>query len=121
MKKVEKITKILTIVMIVMMLATICTNVLAAKDPSTTFTGKDASVETGEMETWINKIISVISILGSGISVVVLIVLGIKYMMGSAEEKAEYKKTLLPYIIGAVLVFAASSLAGIIFQFFQTT
>ena len=31
-------------------------------------------------------------------------------MMGSAEEKAEYKKTMLPYLIGAVIVFAASIL-----------
>ena len=39
-------------------------------------------------------------------------VLGIKYMMGSAEEKAEYKKTFIPYIIGAVLLFAASAFAS---------
>ena len=38
-------------------------------------------------------------------------------MMGSAEEKAEYKKTLLPYIIGAAFVFAASTIASIIFSF----
>ena len=38
-------------------------------------------------------------------------------MMGSAEEKAEYKKTLLPYIIGAALVFAASTVASVIFNF----
>ena len=40
-------------------------------------------------------------------------------MMGSAEEKAEYKKTLMPYVIGAALVFAASAIAGIIFGFTQ--
>ena len=38
-------------------------------------------------------------------------------MMGSAEEKAEYKKTLLPYVIGAVLIFAASTIAGVVFNF----
>lgn len=64
-----------------------------------------------------NQIITVVSVAGSIVSVVVLIVLGIKYMMGSAEEKAEYKKTLMPYIIGAALVFAASAIAGIVFNF----
>ena len=44
----------------------------------------------------------------------VLVVLGIKYMIGSAEEKAEYKKTMIPYIIGAILVFAASAIASIV-------
>ena len=38
-------------------------------------------------------------------------------MMGSAEEKAEYKKTLLPYIIGAALVFAAATIASVVFNF----
>ena len=38
-------------------------------------------------------------------------------MLGSLEEKAEYKKTMMPYIIGAVLVFAASAIAGIIYSF----
>ena len=37
--------------------------------------------------------------------------------MGSAEEKAEYKKTMLPYVIGAILVFAASNIAGLVFNF----
>ena len=62
-------------------------------------------------------IISIIATVGSIISVIVLVALGIKYMMGSTEEKAEYKKTLLPYIIGAALVFAASTIAGVIFNF----
>ena len=41
-------------------------------------------------------------------------------MMGSAEEKAEYKKTFIPYLIGAILVFAASNLASMIFGFAST-
>ena len=43
-------------------------------------------------------------------------VLGIKYMMGSAEEKAEYKKTFIPYIVGALLLFAASALVGVLYN-----
>ena len=49
-----------------------------------------------------------------------LIVLGIKYMMGSAEERAEYKKTLFPYFIGAVLIFAAVNLAQVIYSWVST-
>ena len=37
-------------------------------------------------------------------------------MMGSASEKAEYKKTMIPYIVGAVLIFAASNLASMIYN-----
>ena len=63
-----------------------------------------------------NSIIKVISTAGVVISVAVLIILGIKYMMGSVEERAEYKKTLMPYVIGAALVFAASGIAQIVYN-----
>ena len=75
---------------------------------------------TGDAGTSINNfgqnIINIIATVGSIISVVMLVILGIKYMMGSTEEKAEYKKSLLPYFIGAVLLFGASTLAGIIYN-----
>ena len=66
-----------------------------------------------------NQIITVVSTIGSIGAVIVLVVLGIKYMIGSTEEKAEYKKTLMPYVIGAALIFAASTLSGIIFNVFS--
>ena len=81
-----------------------------------TLTGSN-NANTTTMQNIGNQIITVVSVAGSIVSVIVLIVLGIKYMMGSAEEKAEYKKTLMPYIIGAALVFAASAIAGIVFNF----
>ena len=62
-------------------------------------------------------ILGVVQVVGSLIAVIALIVLGVKYMMGTVEEKAEYKKTLLPYIIGAAFVFAASTIATIVFNF----
>ena len=52
--------------------------------------------------------------IGSIVSVAALILIGIKYILGSVEEKAEYKKTLKPYLIGAVMVFAITNLLGII-------
>ena len=63
------------------------------------------------------KVVGVLQTIGVVISVIVLIVLGIKYMMGSAEEKAEYKKTMIPYLVGALLIFAASMLANVVYQF----
>ena len=63
-----------------------------------------------------NTIIGIIQAVGSIIAVIVLLILGIKYMMGSAEEKAEYKKTMLPYVIGAVILLLASNIVGAIFN-----
>lgn len=63
------------------------------------------------------KIMGIINTAGVVIAVIVLMVLGIKYMMGSAEEKAEYKKTMIPYIVGAVLIFGATTIANAIYNF----
>ncbi len=70
--------------------------------------------QTSGITTLGQQIIGIITTVGIVVSVVVLVVLGIKYMIGSAEEKAEYKKTMIPYIIGAILVFAASAIASIV-------
>lgn len=61
-----------------------------------------------------NSIIGCLQIIGSIASVTVLAILGMKYMIGSAEEKAEYKKTMGPYILGAIMVFAITNILVII-------
>lgn len=61
-----------------------------------------------------NRLIGVMQVIGSLISVIALILIGIKYIIGSVEERAEYKKTLKPYLIGAVMVFAITNLLAII-------
>ncbi len=67
-----------------------------------------------------NTIIQWISTLGIIVAVVVLLILGIKYMVGSASEKAEYKKTMIPYLIGAVLIFGASAIAKAVIAMSET-
>lgn len=61
-----------------------------------------------------NSIIKIIRNIGSALSVIVLMIIAIKYMMGSVEEKAEYKKTMFPYVIGSVLVFGITNILAII-------
>ncbi len=63
----------------------------------------------------VGRILRVIQIVGSLVAIIALIVLGVKYMMGTIEEKAEYKKTLLPYFIGAMMVFGISNLLEIVY------
>lgn len=60
-------------------------------------------------------IIGAIQAVGTIISVAILVILGIKYVMGSVEERAEYKKSMIPYLIGAILLFATPKIAGAIY------
>ena len=61
-----------------------------------------------------NDIIGIVQVIGAISSVVALILIGIKYVMGSVEEKAEYKQTLKPYLIGAIMLFGITNLLGIV-------
>ena len=119
-KKTMKVFSILVLAM--MMVSFLSMTVLAADgyDPLK-YNGENSQVNTEKMDSIGQSIVNIITTSGSIISVIVLVVLGIKYMMGSAEEKAEYKKTLLPYIIGAAFVFAASTLASVIYNFASST
>ena len=65
-----------------------------------------------------NIIVWVVRTVGQAIAVVMLLVIGIKYILGSVEEKAEYKQSMWPYILGAVLIFAGTGLVDIIYKAF---
>ena len=64
----------------------------------------------------VGVILGAIQAIGSILSVLALVVIGIKYMLGSAEEKANYKQTMIPYIIGVILVFSSSTLVNAIYK-----
>ena len=74
---------------------------------------------TGDIETIGSDLLSIFYIIGSAASIITMIILGIKYMLGSVEERAQYKKTLLPYFIGAIFVFGATTIPGIVYNMFN--
>ena len=45
---------------------------------------------------------------------IIVMILGIKYITASVEQKAVYKKTMMPYVIGAVALFAATGIATLV-------
>lgn len=113
----KKLTKILTVILLVAMVLTTFTTVANAKDKTQDYSTQvqnlfdtDAKGTEGIMKVGGN-IVSIVTTIGIIVAVVVLLVLGIKYMMGSASEKAEYKKTMIPYLVGALLIFGASAIA----------
>ena len=115
MKKSIKV--ISTLLLAIMLVASIAGTVLAV-DPNTVLNGLNGNgnVQTNDLTKVGNNIVTIIQVVGIVIAVIVLLVIGIKYMMGSASEKAEYKKTMIPYIVGAVLIFAGTSIVKVIYQ-----
>jgi len=67
-------------------------------------------------KTKVGKILGAVNVVGIICSVAVIAVMGIKYMLGSVEEKAEYKKTMTTYLLGAVLLFSGTTIPNIIYD-----
>lgn len=64
----------------------------------------------------IKDIVSIIRTVGMIVSVIALAVIGLKFMLGSVEEKAQYKQTLFPWLIGAIMVFAITTVPILIYD-----
>ncbi len=69
---------------------------------------------SGRIAKILNAVIRLIQIAGTGISVLVVTIVGIKYMWSSPSEKADMKKMAVPIITGCVLLFAATNLVAIV-------
>ena len=61
------------------------------------------------------KVIGLIQIASAVAAVVLIAVFGFKFILGSANEKADYQKSFIPLIVGVVVVFAATSIAKLLF------
>ena len=67
-----------------------------------------------EVENKVGKVVAVITNIGLVLAIVIPAILGVKYMIGSAEDKAEYKKDMVPYLVGAVLLFSICTFVKIL-------
>ena len=116
----KKLTKLLTVLLMIVMVLTLSMGVVNAgsnpEDKVDSLFNPTNPPETTNLENVGANIVDIVTTIGIIAAVVVLLVLGIKYMMGSASEKAEYKKTMIPYLIGAVLIFGASAIAKAVIQ-----
>lgn len=63
-----------------------------------------------------NRVIGIIQVCGSIFSVIALIAIGIRYMFSSIEEKAEYKKTMIGYMIGCIMVFCLTNILAFVYN-----
>lgn len=126
--KVSTIRKIITALMIIAMLASICMPVFAADDKDkasdlmdpTKVSGSPtkASNSTGN---FLNSVLGIIQVVAVSVAVIMLIILGVKYISAAPGEKADIKQGAMIYVVGAILMFAAATIVGIIKTFAGTT
>ena len=113
----KKVIKILTILII---FSLILINVsFAATEPEPTdinsflgIGGLDDVIQ--DEKDALDSVLSIIQVVGISVATIMLIVLGIKYIVASASERAEIKKHAVVYVTGAILMFGASAIVTII-------
>ena len=71
--------------------------------------GKDGSakIDKGSLQNASSSIYNILLICGMIVAVLIGSIMGIKFMIGSVEEKAEIKAALGPFAIGCIVVFGA--------------
>ena len=82
--------------------------------------GVDSHIELssyGELTKKVGAVLSIIRNIGAIISVVCISIIGVKYMIGSAEERADYKKRLIPFAFGLVFFTGIIAIVSFIINF----
>lgn len=111
--------KIFTIIMLIVVINMVFFNInkVQAEGISDVISGGDSFISAGKNENvgidvtnlknTSDMVYNILLILGICIAVIVASILGIKFMIGSAEEKAQIKDALIPFVIGCIVIFGA--------------
>ena len=73
--------------------------------------GSTSAISSSKQAT--ENFLGTVQVIGSIISVVALIIIGIRYMASSLEDRANLKGVLIYYVIGAILVFATTNILSV--------
>lgn len=81
---------------------------------STSYDNKGASKSAKNI---VGAIITVTRTIATGIAIIMLIAVAIKYMTSAPGDRADIKKHAVVYVVGAVVLFATSGILTIIAKF----
>jgi len=118
----NKTLKIITTVLMVIFTVASFSQVVLAADSATSIidniSADTSSVDATKLQSLANNVLGLIQIVSAVAAVILIAVFGLKFILGSANEKADYQKSFIPLIVGVVVVFAASSIAKLLFSTF---
>ena len=112
----NKFIKIITALFIIAMLSTMVVSVFATPTDVLDKVQGDTTqaMSVGGLSSTIKNVIGVVQVICYSAAVIMLILIGVKFITASPEGKAEIQKAAIQYVIGAIIVFAAGTLLGII-------
>ena len=66
-----------------------------------------SEIKQDKLDDTVDKVYNAVLTLGIILTVLIGAILGIKFMVGGAEEKANIKEVLVPYVVGCIVIFGA--------------
>lgn len=115
----NKTLKIIAVLLIAIALITLSTTIVRATTGFEPIEPKPAGTAGEKVTNIAGQILTIVRIVGMAVAVIMLTILGIKYVAASPNEKADYKKGMTVYVVGAVLLFGASALLSVIQKFVE--
>ena len=62
----------------------------------------------------INEVFSTVSVVANTCAIIAIVIMGLKYMLTSADERAQLKQRMVPLVIGLALIYASTQILGLI-------
>lgn len=78
------------------------------------------TISQSSLKNTIDLIYNILLALGIIVEVVAGAILGVQFMVASADGKAELKERLVPYVVGCVVIFGAFGIWKIVMIFINT-
>lgn len=107
---IKKMSKIVTVLLIVATILSAFSMVLAVNIPS----GSSSGYTGSGLDTTVGNVIGIVQFICYAAAVIMIVMLGVKFMTASPDGKAEIKKSAIIYVVGAILVFAAGALLNLV-------
>ena len=112
----NKIKKLFVILFIIFLIITVFSLKINADDININEIKPIVDPYNNRITSMTETILGIIQVIGSITSIIVLIIIGIKYVSLSIEERVQYRKSMVPYIIGCFLVFSTSNIVNFIYN-----
>ena len=118
----KKVLKFITIVLMASLVIAAFVSPALARDPKSINTNdyvaeQDQTGAASSAQRIVGTLIDVFQVVGVGVAIIMLVMLAIKYLSAAPNEKAEIKKSVSIYVLGAVLLFAAAGVLEIVQAF----
>lgn len=94
--------------------------VMGAAENSISGANTENTISQSSLKNTIDLIYNILLAVGIIVAVVAGAILGVQFMVASADGKAELKERLVPYVVGCVVIFGAFGIWKIVMIFINT-